>query len=105
MYQHGRGVPRDYNEALRWYLLAADKGNVTALSALGTIYRDGEVGQKDLALALKYFKMAAEKGNVSAQINLGTNSPLPYPSLPPLLSFFLSPLPRSCPYRYPFLSL
>lgn len=90
MYHHGRGVARDYNEALRWYLLAADKGSVAAMTALGTppfrsvsalcplracagsIYRDGEVAQKDLALAAKYFRMAADKGNAAAQINLGT---------------------------------
>ena len=28
MYQHGQGVPQDYKEAVKWYRLAAEHGNV-----------------------------------------------------------------------------
>jgi TPR repeat protein len=30
MYTHGRGVPQDDKEALKWYRLAAEKGNAAA---------------------------------------------------------------------------
>ena len=27
MYENGRGVPKDYDEAIKWYRLAAAQGN------------------------------------------------------------------------------
>jgi TPR repeat protein len=30
MYEYGRGVPKDYGEALRWYRKAAEKGMAPA---------------------------------------------------------------------------
>ena len=35
------GVPQDYEEAVRWYLRAAEQGDVEAQNALGFRYRTG----------------------------------------------------------------
>ena len=37
MYEHGFGLPQDYAEALRWYHLAAEMGNVNAQAKLTAI--------------------------------------------------------------------
>jgi TPR repeat protein len=37
-YDHGRGVPQDYSEALQWYLKAANRGYVAAQEALSQLY-------------------------------------------------------------------
>ena len=34
MYSTGKGVPQDYNEAIRWYRLAADQGHSKAQEKL-----------------------------------------------------------------------
>jgi TPR repeat protein len=34
MYDHGWGVPQNYAEALKWYRLAADQGDVLAQNSL-----------------------------------------------------------------------
>ncbi len=47
--------------------MAADKGDVDALYALGILYEDTE----KLDLAEKYYKLAADKGDKDAQYNLG----------------------------------
>ncbi len=42
MYDNGRGVPQDYQEALKWYRLAAEQGNAIAQYNLGFMYDNGE---------------------------------------------------------------
>jgi TPR repeat protein len=50
MYEHGRGVPQDETEAVRWYRLAANQGFAVAQSNLGVMYRNGRgVPQDDVA--------------------------------------------------------
>src|SRR5258707_14697617 len=38
LYYHGRGVPQDYAEAVRWYRRAAEQGDATAQFNLGLMY-------------------------------------------------------------------
>src|SRR6266478_4195631 len=38
MYDDGRGVLQDYNQAVPWYRKAADQGNALAQSFLGSMY-------------------------------------------------------------------
>ena len=42
MYDDGRGVLRDDNQAVPWYRKAADQGNALAQSFLGSMYYEGE---------------------------------------------------------------
>ncbi len=41
LYAHGRGVPQDNAEALRWYRLAAAQGLADAQFFLGFMYAEG----------------------------------------------------------------
>ena len=67
----GEGAPEDRGEAVRWYRLAAEKGNADAQAALGNAYALGEGALKDFAEAVRWHRMAAEQGDASAQFRLG----------------------------------
>ena len=54
MLENGLGCDQDYAEARRYYELAAEQGNPSALRALADIYRDGLGVPQDLILAEKY---------------------------------------------------
>lgn len=71
MYEGGAGVPRDYAEAFKWYLLAAGKGDVLAQFMVAQMYYAGKGGPKDPEAACKWYRLAAEKGHTYAQYNLG----------------------------------
>ena len=61
----------DYAQAVQWYRLAADQGNVLAQSNLGLMYQSGlGVPQNDTE-ASKWYRLAADQGNAYAQSNLG----------------------------------
>ena len=71
VYYNGRGVRRDYAEALRWARLAAEQGNARGQGLLGAAYREGNGVARDPAEAVRWLRPAAEQGNVSAQAFLG----------------------------------
>ncbi|MFC1836945.1 hypothetical protein ACFL2Q_19845, partial [Thermodesulfobacteriota bacterium] len=50
-YHDGKGVQRDYSEALKWFRLAAEKGNAGAMNMVGVMYHDGLGVPKDYAEA------------------------------------------------------
>ena len=62
LYGEGRGVQRDYAEALRWIRKAADEGEPTAMNNVGRFYRDGRGVPPDYAEAIRWFRRAAERG-------------------------------------------
>lgn len=62
MYEHGRGLPLDQDQALKWYRRAAERGAVPAQHNLGTMYASGSAGKKDLVEAYKWFHIAAVAG-------------------------------------------
>jgi TPR repeat protein len=65
------GVPQDYTEAVKWYRLAADQGNLEAQSRLGSMYESGVVGvPQDYTEAVKWYRLAADQGDAKAQFNL-----------------------------------
>jgi TPR repeat protein len=68
----GGGVPRDGAEALRWYRLAADKGNEEALCFIGKMYETGDGVNQDFSDAMRWYQLAAEKGNAGAMFNIGS---------------------------------
>ena len=60
-----------YEEAFKWYRLAAEQGDAVAQSNLGTCYFGGEGVEQDYGEAVKWFKKAAEQEQANAQYNLG----------------------------------
>ena len=70
-YDHGEGVAKDQQEAVRWYRIAADQGLANAQSNLGVAYDTGEGVAKDQQEAVRWYRMAADQGYALAQNNLG----------------------------------
>jgi uncharacterized protein len=87
MYELGRGVPQDSNEAYKWFhkaagntvadeeivelFLAAEKGNAKSQFALGNEFSIGVCVPTDVTEAVKWWRKAAEQGNANAQVSLG----------------------------------
>jgi len=71
LYQRGRGVPKDYAQALAWYRKAVDQGEPFAEGHLGGMYMMGQgVPQSDQEAA-RLFRLASQQGNPVAQTGLG----------------------------------
>jgi TPR repeat protein len=61
--------PSDIQEAKKYYLMAAERGDVEAMHNIAFIYQYEE---NDLALAKKYYLSAIEKGHLGAMENIST---------------------------------
>jgi TPR repeat protein len=61
------GVPQDFNEARRWYTMAADQGNADAAFALATMYINGEGIEPDRRAAHNWLQRAADEGSLPAR--------------------------------------
>ena len=70
-YDHGRDVPKDKTEAVRWYRLAARQEDTFAQNALGDNYWEGTGVPKDDTEAVRWWRLAADKGFAPAQHSLG----------------------------------
>lgn len=70
-YDQGRGVPKDKQEAIRWYRRAAIQGDTFAQNTLGDNYWEGTGVPKDDREAVRWWRLAADKGFVPAQHSLG----------------------------------
>jgi TPR repeat protein len=65
-------IERDYREAVRWYRLAAEQGQLEAQLNLGNILYKGLGGlPQNYAEAAKWFHLAADQGDATAQSKLG----------------------------------
>lgn len=71
LYEHGRVVKQDYQEAIKWYQEAAEKGNANAQINIGRLYEYGRGTKKDYHEAMKWYKKAADQGNSYAQNHIG----------------------------------
>ena len=69
MYDKGKGVTQDYQEALKWYRLAAEQGYATAQNNLGVMYVMGKGVTQDYVRARMWFNLAARKGDEDAKEN------------------------------------
>lgn len=67
LYEHGLGVPRNIDNAITLYLMAAERGHVPAMEVLGVLY----FKQSNCSEAVKWETSAAELGVVTAMYNLG----------------------------------
>ena len=72
MYEYGKGVAQNYEEALKWYKKAADQGNAWSQYKIGKFYYHGYGVEKNCHEAEKWFQLAANKGNQDA-INILNN--------------------------------
>ena len=92
MYKEGKGVPKDYSEAMRWYLSAAKIGSESAGCGVGDLYYLGQGVEKNEKEAEKWWKLPEKdlidlksekhRNNAAAQLQLANvyhNSPCPYP--------------------------
>jgi TPR repeat protein len=71
-YQSGVGlVPKDYKEAMRWYLKAADQGSAAAQLNIGLMHENGRGVKRNYAEAMRWYKLAAEQTYTAAFIALG----------------------------------
>ncbi len=70
MNESGFGTGVNYEEAVRWYRLAARQNIVRAQYHLGLLYETGEGVGRDFDEAAKYFLKAANAGYPPAQANL-----------------------------------
>jgi len=62
MYTEGEGVAQDYQEAVRWYRLAAEQDHASGQFSLGAMYIAGHGVPKDYVLAHMWVNLAAAKG-------------------------------------------
>lgn len=60
-----------YDEAMTYFLEAADKGSANAFNAIAIYYYEGHGYERNLQKAAQWFRYAADMGYASAQRNLG----------------------------------
>jgi hypothetical protein len=72
MYDKGKGVEQNYEQARQWYERAAAAGNAIAMNNLAWLYERGLGVQQDYAQARQRYEKAAAAGSASAMNNLGT---------------------------------
>ncbi len=68
---NGDGVPQDYKEAVKWFRLAADKGDADGQRGLGIMYYYGQIVAQDDEQAVYWFRKAAEQGDAIGQCIFG----------------------------------
>jgi TPR repeat protein len=62
---------KDYAEAMRWFRLAAERGNARAQTYVGYFYDKGLGVPRDYNEAMRWYREAADLGNAPAQKNIG----------------------------------
>ena len=70
MYGKGRGISKDYSQAVKWWHLAADQGNGKAQTNLGWMYETGKGVPKDVHKAENWYQLASKQGLAKAQEKL-----------------------------------
>ena len=66
MYEHGKGLPVDMEQAYSWYRKAADHGMPAGQHSLGLMYAEGIVVPQDDLAAYIFFYMAAVQSHEGA---------------------------------------
>lgn len=62
LYLEGYGVPKDYQEAVKWYRRAAEKKEGAAMYNLGIMYEQGKGVRRSYKNALEWFRSARGQG-------------------------------------------
>ena len=63
---HGHGVPLDDAEAVKWFRLAAEKGDVIGQKELGLMYAIGRGVPEDFVLGYMWLYLASAKSGKDA---------------------------------------
>jgi hypothetical protein len=71
MHLGGKGVPKDYSSALRWFRASAEQGDAEALRKMGFMYESGLGVEKNPALAAKWYRRARDEGDFLSFYMLG----------------------------------
>ena len=66
LYRTGKDLRQNYDEALKYFKLAANKNHSEALLSLGQMYENGEGVRRDINQVVKFYKLAAEQDNEEA---------------------------------------
>ncbi|MGO8879726.1 MAG: tetratricopeptide repeat protein [Desulfomonilaceae bacterium] len=69
-YYNAEGVKQDYQEAMKWFMKAANQGDSKAQRMLGIMYFNGEGVPKDCLQTIKWWVQAADNNDAKAQYNL-----------------------------------
>ena len=72
MYSYGKGVEPDYEKALLWCELAAQKGDPSSMTLYAEKFYHGQGTAQDYAEAFLWYEKAAEQGHSYAQFMLAT---------------------------------
>ncbi|MDQ7078678.1 MAG: SPOR domain-containing protein [Robiginitomaculum sp.] len=72
MYQRGKGVAQDYNQAAFWYGKSAAQGFALAQVSLGRLYDKGLGVEQSYEEALQWYYQAAKNGNADAMYFVGS---------------------------------
>ena len=70
-YAHGKGVERNLEKALEWYLVGAEAGYVKAEASVGTCCWNGEGTGRDYGEAAYWFERAALHGDAHSIFAMG----------------------------------
>jgi len=72
LYEEGKLVKKNMEQAFDFYIRASDLGNTDAAFHLGDLYRNDQLGvKKDLKKSLHYYKRASDLGSVEAAYQAG----------------------------------
>jgi TPR repeat protein len=71
-YEYGESIAEDKKEAMKWYMKAAEQGNVKAQIQLGNHYNNSSDDKEETKKeAFKWYMKAAEQGDRFAQYSIG----------------------------------
>ena len=70
-YYKGYGVPRDFEEAVKWWKKSAEQNFALAQYNLGNAYTAGEGVNRSSELAARWYLLAAHQGLADAQLSIG----------------------------------
>ena len=70
-YYTGKGVSKNYSEAVKWYRKSAEQGNASAQNNLGYCYGIGRGVSQNYQEAVRWYRKAADQGDETAQSKLG----------------------------------
>jgi TPR repeat protein len=68
LYEMGHGVQRDYAESLRWYKMAADLGDWSAMVSIGKLYERGLGVAKSTSNAREWYRKAEDAENAEKKM-------------------------------------
>lgn len=59
-YAQGEEIEQDFEESRRWYEKSASQGDFGAMYNLGTMFLDGQGGEKNIEKAFEYLELATK---------------------------------------------